>query len=147
MKYVAYYRVSTQRQGNSKLGLKAQQSMVSTYLNGNRPIQEFTDVETGTSKGNDRKGLNQAINYCIQNKATLVIAKLDRLSRSMSFISQLMDSEIEFVACDMPTANRFTIHIFSALAEQEARFISERLVHDKKYNHLKMSKISTRIFV
>lgn len=125
-KYVAYYRVSTQKQGNSKLGLEAQKTTVLNYLKGINPVEEFIDIESGTKKGNNRTGINQAIQYCKANNATLVIAKLDRLSRSMTFISQLMDSEIEFIACDLPTANRFTIHIFSALAEQEARFISER---------------------
>lgn len=125
-KYVAYYRVSSIQQGNSKLGLKAQKSSVLKYLDGNNPVKEFMDIESGTKKGNNRTGVNQAIEFCKTNNVILVIAKLDRLSRSLTFISQLMDSEIEFIACDMPTANRFTIHIYSALAEQEARFISER---------------------
>lgn len=125
-KYVAYYRVSSIQQGNSKLGLNAQKTTVTNYLKGISPVAEFTDIESGTIKGNNRTGIKQAIDFCKTNNAILVIAKLDRLSRSMTFISQLMDSEIEFIACDMPTANRFTIHIFSALGEQEARFISER---------------------
>ena len=126
MNYVAYYRVSTQRQGNSGLGLESQKSAVISFLNERLPIKEFVDIESGTQKGNERKELKRALALCKEHKATLVIAKLDRLSRSLSFISQLMDSDVEFVACDMPQANRFTVQIFAALAEQEARFISER---------------------
>jgi DNA invertase Pin-like site-specific DNA recombinase len=126
MKYVSYYRVSTQKQGNSGLGLDAQKSAVLNYLKGDIPIEEFVDIESGTKKGNDRKGLKDALNYCKENKAKLIIAKLDRLSRNVSFISQIMESDVEFVVTDLPQANRFTIQIFAALAEQEARFISER---------------------
>lgn len=127
MKYVSYYRVSTQKQGNSGLGLDAQKSAVLNYLKGDIPIEEFVDIESGTKKGNDRKGLKDALNYCKENKAKLIIAKLDRLSRNVSFISQIMESDVEFVVTDLPQANRFTIQIFAALAEQEARFISERI--------------------
>jgi DNA invertase Pin-like site-specific DNA recombinase len=125
-KFVSYYRVSTQKQGNSGLGLEAQKSTIQNYLKVIEPIAEFTDIESGTSKGNDRQGLKDAIQYCEKYNAKLIIAKLDRLSRSVSFIAQLMESKIEFIICDQPQASRFTIHIFSALAEQEARFISER---------------------
>ena len=126
MKYVSYYRVSTQKQGNSGLGLDAQKSAVINYLKGDIPIEEFVDIESGTKKGNDRKGLKEALNYCKEHKAKLIIAKLDRLSRNVSFISQIMESDVEFIVTDLPQANRFTIQIFAALAEQEARFISER---------------------
>ena len=125
-KYVAYYRVSTQKQGNSGLGLDGQKNTVLNYLKGQDLIADFSDIESGTKKGNDRQGLKQAINYCKDQKAKLIIAKLDRLSRNVSFIAQLMESEVEFIVCDLPQANRFTIQIFAALAEQEARFISER---------------------
>ncbi|MFC4687845.1 recombinase family protein [Epilithonimonas pallida] len=126
MEYVSYYRVSTQRQGNSGLGLDAQKRTVETFLKNKKPIKEFIDVESGTAKGNNRKGLKDALEYCKQHKVTLILSKLDRLSRSVSFIAQLMDSEVEFVICEFPTANKFTLHIFAALAEQEARYISER---------------------
>lgn len=125
-KFIAYYRVSTQKQGNSGLGLDGQKNTIFNYLKGQLPICEFTDVESGTKKGNDREGLKQALKCCKEQKAKLIIAKLDRLSRNVSFIAQLMESEVEFVVCDLPQANRFTIQIFAALAEQEARFISER---------------------
>lgn len=126
MKYVSYYRVSTQRQGNSGLGLEAQRHTVETFLKGEKPMAEFVDIESGTRKGNDRKGIRDALVFCKENKATLVLSKLDRLSRSVSFIAQLMESDVEFIICEMPTANKFTLHIFAALAEQEARYISER---------------------
>ena len=124
--YTSYLRVSTVSQGQSGLGIDSQKSIINNYLKGILPVNEFIDIESGTKKGNDRQGLKDALAYCKEHKTKLIIAKLDRLSRSVSFISQLMESDDEFVICDMPTANKFTIHIFSALAEQEARFISER---------------------
>ncbi len=125
-KYIAYYRVSTQKQGNSGLGLDSQKNTIINYLKGQSLINEFTDIESGTRKGNNREGLKLALKHCKEHKAKLIIAKLDRLSRNVSFIAQLMESEVEFIVCDLPQANRFTIQIFAALAEQEARFISER---------------------
>ena len=124
--YVAYYRVSTARQGNSGLGLEAQRTTILNFLKGIQPRQEFTDVETGTNKGNNRDALQQAIRVSKSTNSTLVIAKLDRLARNVRFITSLMESGIDFIACDMPSANKFTIHIFAALAEQEAEMISQR---------------------
>ncbi len=125
MKYIGYIRVSTKKQGKSGLGLEAQKRAIRNLLNEDDIlIAEFEEVESGKNK--ERPKLLEAIQKCKETKATLVIARLDRLSRSLSFISQLMDSGIEFVACDMKHANRFTIQIFAALAEQEARFISKR---------------------
>ena len=126
MRYIAYYRVSTQKQGQSGLGLIAQQTAVRNYLKGIEPLHEFTDVESGTSKGNQRESLRQAINKAKSIDAILLIAKLDRLARNVRFITTLMESKVEFIAVDMPTANKFTIHIFAALAEQEAEMISQR---------------------
>lgn len=126
-KYIAYYRVSRKVQGISGLGLSAQKSSVEKYVSGQEGIilNEYTEVETGTNK-RDRVEIHRAIQQAKNEGATLIIAKLDRLSRQVSFVSALMDSGIEFVAVDMPTANHFTIHIFSALAEQEAKLISTR---------------------
>lgn len=124
--FIAYYRVSTQKQGNSGLGIDGQKNTILNYLKGRELSEEFTDIESGTKKGNSREGLKLALARCKELKAKLIIAKLDRLSRNVSFIAQLMESEVEFVVCDLPQANRFTIQIFAALAEQEARFISER---------------------
>ncbi len=126
MKYVAYYRVSTREQESSHLGLDAQKKTVLDYIasNGNEVIAEFTEVESG--KKDKRPELLKAIQLCKDEKATLVIAKLDRLSRNVHFISMLMENKVMFVCCDMPTATPFNIHIFAALAQQEREFISER---------------------
>ncbi len=125
-RFVSYLRVSTAQQGQSGLGLEAQRSAVTTYLNGGEweLIREVVEVESG--KRNDRPALVQALRLCRQQKATLVIAKLDRLARNVAFISNLMESGVEFVAVDMPQANRFVIHIMAAVAEQEAEAISKR---------------------
>ena len=124
MKYIAYYRVSTKMQGKSGLGLAAQKEAVKNYIAPEDLLSEFTDIESG--KNNNRVELKKAIELCKRFAATLVIAKLDRLSRNVTFISSLMDSKIKFVAVDMPQANDFTIHIFAALAQQERKMISER---------------------
>ncbi len=125
--YVAYYRVSTQRQGQSGLGLEAQQLSVSQFVNGNGElIAELTEIETG--KRSDRPELMKAIAQAKRCGATLVIAKLDRLARNVAFISALMESGVDFVACDNPHANRLTIHILAAVAEDEARRISQRTI-------------------
>jgi DNA invertase Pin-like site-specific DNA recombinase len=124
---VAYYRVSTARQGQSGLGLEAQQHAVKQYAAraGLGIVETFTEVETGTRK-RERPVIKQAIEYARANNAVLVIAKLDRLARNVSFVSKLMESGVQFVAVDMPQANTLTIHIMAALAEYEAKLISER---------------------
>lgn len=125
-KFVAYYRVSTAKQGASGLGLEAQQTAVRDYLNGGawELIAEFKEVESG--KHSDRPVLAQAMERCRLTGATLLIAKLDRLSRNVHFLSGLMEKGVQFVACDMPTANNLTVHIMAAVAEQEAKAISAR---------------------
>ncbi len=122
--FVAYYRVSTDRQGRSGLGLEAQQAAVRGYLGAAAPIAEFTEIETG--KRNDRPQLKEALALCRKRKAKLVIAKLDRLSRNLAFIAALMDSGVEFVAVDNPHANRLTLHILAAVAEHERHMIADR---------------------
>jgi DNA invertase Pin-like site-specific DNA recombinase len=126
--YVAYYRVSTKKQGRSGLGLDAQRESVAVYLAGvkGKSIAEFVEVEHGTRKGNDRPQLQAALAQCRVHGATLIIAKLDRLARNVAFTSNLMESSVEFVACDYPEANRLTIHIMAAMAEHEAEMISTR---------------------
>ena len=126
MKYVAYYRVSTKRQGESQLGLKAQKHAVERFISPEMIDKEFTEVETGTSK-RYRPILNEAIELCKNTGATLIIAKLDRLARNVSFVSSLMDSKVKFKAVDMPQANELTIHIMSAIAQHEAKAISKRV--------------------
>jgi len=125
--YISYYRVSRKEQGISGLGLSAQRTSVTAYVKAQEGIiiEEYTEVETGTNK-RERIEIHNAIARAKQEGAVLVIAKLDRLSRNVNFVSSLMDAGIEFIAVDMPTANNFTIHIFSALAEQEAKLISSR---------------------
>ena len=126
MKYVAYYRVSTKRQGESQLGLKAQKHAVERFISPELIDKEFTEVETGTNK-RYRPILNEAIDLCAKTGATLIIAKLDRLARNVSFVSSLMDSKVKFKAVDMPEANELTIHIMSAIAQHEAKVISKRV--------------------
>jgi DNA invertase Pin-like site-specific DNA recombinase len=124
-KYIAYYRVSTQRQGRSGLGLKAQRDAVLAFIDGNAElIEEFTEIESG--KHSERPELQKALAVCKKHKAKLVIAKLDRLSRNLAFIATLMDSGVEFQAVDMPHANKLTVHILAAVAEHEREAISER---------------------
>ena len=123
--YIAYYRVSTDKQGQSGLGLGAQRQAVTTYLSGRAElIAEYTEIETG--KRNDRPQLAAALAECRRKRAKLVIAKLDRLARNVYFISGLMESGVEFVAVDMPEANRLTLHILAAVAEHEREMISKR---------------------
>ncbi len=126
IKYVAYYRVSTQRQGRSGLGLEAQRRAVRDYLDGNgtRVLAEFVEVESGAKS--DRPELAKALAACRVHGATLVIAKMDRLARNVAFISNLMESGVEFTAVDFPQANRLTVHILAAVAEHERDMISER---------------------
>lgn len=124
-KFVAYYRTSTSDQS---LGLDAQQSQVLAYLaknTDNQLLREFQEQETGTNKRH-RPKLAEAIQLCKQENATLIIAKLDRLSRNVAFISALMDSKVKFKALDLPDATNLTIHIFAAIAQHEADLISQR---------------------
>ena len=121
---VAYYRVSTERQGQSGLGLDAQRSAVAAYAGDRNLLDEFMEVESG--RKDNRSQLAAALKLCRQKRAVLVIAKLDRLARSVAFISNLMESGIEFVAVDMPQANRLTLHILAAVAEHEREMISQR---------------------
>lgn len=122
---VAYYRVSTQRQGRSGLRLDAQRQAVTECLRGRGElISEYTEIESG--RRTDRPRLAEALAACRLDRATLIIAKLDRLARNVAFVSNLMEAGVEFEAVDFPTANRLTIHILAAVAEHEARMISDR---------------------
>ena len=125
-KFIAYYRVSTDKQGKSGLGLEAQRHAVQQYLNGGSwsLVSELTEVESG--KRNERPELDKALAACKRHKAKLVIAKLDRLSRNLAFIATLMDSGVEFVAVDNPHANKLTIHILAAVAQHEREMIAQR---------------------
>jgi DNA invertase Pin-like site-specific DNA recombinase len=124
--FVSYLRVSTAKQGASGLGLEAQREAIAGYLNGGswKLIGEHVEVESG--KRSDRPALTAALQQCKLTGAVLVIARLDRLSRNVAFLANLMDAGVEFVAVDNPTATRFTLHILAAVAEHEAAMISAR---------------------
>jgi len=125
MKYVGYYRVSTQKQGNSGLGLEAQRTDVCRFISKDGElIAEYQDIESG--KNNNRPSLINAIEECKKSGATLLIAKLDRLSRNASFVFTLRDSKVNFVCCDMPDANSVTIGIMAVLAQDERERTSHR---------------------
>lgn len=125
-RFVSYLRVSTERQGVSGLGLDAQRQSIENYLNGGdwEILEEFVEHESGRSK--DRPKLIQALESCKRTGSTLVIAKLDRLARNVLFVSNLMESGVDFLAVDFPYANKLTIHILAAVAEHEAEMISVR---------------------
>lgn len=126
-KFVAYYRVSTQKQGESGLGLEAQQETVRKYLNGGGAlVTQFVEIESGRKTEAQRPQLKAALEACRKHGAVLILAKLDRLARNVHFVSGLMQSKVKFVACDMPEANELTIHIMAAFAEHEAKRISQR---------------------
>lgn len=125
-KHIAYYRVSTVKQGRSGLGIDAQRKAVSDYLNGGQweLAGEFVEVESG--KSDSRPKLAEALAMCELTGATLVVAKLDRLSRNVAFLAALQDSDVRFVAADMPEANELTVHIMAAVAQAERKAISRR---------------------
>ncbi|MBN9294993.1 MAG: recombinase family protein [Flavobacteriia bacterium] len=126
-KYVAYFRVSTLEQGRSGLGLESQKTMVENFVTTNRGtlIGSYTEIETGTNK-KKRIEIFKAIDFAKKNDAVLVIAKIDRLARNVYFVSSLMEAGVQFIACDLPQATNFTIHLYAALGEMEAKLISER---------------------
>lgn len=124
--FIAYLRVSTARQGESGLGLEAQRATVEAFARqqGGQIAAEYVEVESG--KRSDRPELAKALAAARKGRATLLIAKLDRLARNVAFIATMMDAGVDFVACDQPFASRLTLHILAAVAEDEARRISER---------------------
>jgi DNA invertase Pin-like site-specific DNA recombinase len=124
--FVVYLRVSTSRQGQDGLGMDAQRAAVEAFTrqHGGAIVGQYVEVESG--KRSDRPELAKALDAARKCKATLLVAKLDRLARNLSFIVALMDAGVEFVACDQPFASRLTVHILAAVAEDEARRISER---------------------
>src|SRR3954470_11817931 len=125
-KWISYLRVSTDRQGKSGLGIEAQRNSVAEYLNGGswKLVKEYVEVESG--KRTDRPMLAEAIKACRAYGAKLVIAKLDRLSRVAHFLLGLEKAGVDFVAADMPNANRLTVGIMAMVAEEERRMISRR---------------------
>lgn len=125
-RFISYHRVSTERQGRSGLGLDAQKKAVADYLNGGEweLLHEFVEIESGRRK--DRPQLKVALDLCKRHRATLVIAKLDRLARNVAFVATLLEGKVKFVCCDMPEADSTMLQIYSAMAEREAIKTSER---------------------
>lgn len=123
--YITYLRVSTTHQGVNGLGMDAQRAAVNNFARGGEILAEYVEVESG--KRNDRPQLQLALEHARKAKATLLIAKLDRLARNVYFIADLMQNgKVDFIACDMPQANRLTLQIMAVMAEHEARMCSER---------------------
>lgn len=122
--YVSYLRVSTQKQGYSGLGLEAQKEIIRNYLNGETPVTEYVEVESGRKK--DRPKLKEALDLCRKTGSTLIVAKLDRLARNVSFLSSLLENDVEIVFCDFPQANKMVLHILSAISQYEAELTASR---------------------
>ena len=125
-RFISYLRVSTDKQGDSGLGLEAQRTAVTTYLNGGdwELVGEFVEVESGGKS--DRPELAKALAACRKHRATLVVAKLDRLSRSVAFLSKMMEAGVDFVACDNPHANKMMVQMLAVFAEHERDMIRAR---------------------
>jgi DNA invertase Pin-like site-specific DNA recombinase len=124
-KFVAYVRVSTAKQGASGLGLEAQEAAIKAFLtDSDQLLHTYVEIESG--KDSERPELAKALRHANLTGATVLVAKLDRLSRAVAFIAQLMESKVDFVACDQPSATPLTIHIYAAMAEHERNLISQR---------------------
>ncbi len=124
MTYVAYLRQSTKKQEASGLGIEAQREIIHNFLSPEIPIAEFVETESG--RHNDRPKLTEALALCRKTNSTLIVAKLDRLSRNVAFVSKLLESDTEIKFCDFPTANKLVLHIIASIAEYEAQLISSR---------------------
>lgn len=124
MTYVAYLRQSTKKQEVSGLGIEAQREIIHNYLSPKTPIAEFVETESG--RHNDRPKLTEALALCRKTGSTLIVAKLDRLSRNVAFVSKLLESDVEIKFCDFPEANKLVLHIIASIAEYEAQLISSR---------------------
>ena len=122
--YVSYLRQSTKKQSLSNLGIEAQREIIQKYLGQIKPIAEFVETESG--KKTDRPKMAEALDLCRKTKSTLIVAKLDRLSRNVAFTSKLLESDVEIKFCDFPEANRLVLHIIASIAEYEAGLISTR---------------------
>src|SRR6266581_6111778 len=127
-KYIGYFRVSTKTQGIDGNGMTAQREIVRRFVEGQNGVLEleFSEVESGKYSDSDRPQLAAALDFCKRNKATLVIAKLDRLARSAEFLLRLQNSGVDFVCCDCPNADKFTVGILALVAQRERELISER---------------------
>ena len=126
VQYVAYLRVSTQKQGYSGLGLEAQREIIQNFLYDKNPIAEFLEVESGRKTDKGRPKLKEALEICRKTGAKLIVAKLDRLARNVSFLSQLLESDVDIVFCDFSQANKMVRHILAAISQYEAELIATR---------------------
>ena len=126
IQYVAYLRVSTQKQGYSGLGLEAQREIIHNFLYDKNPIAEFLEVESGRKTDKGRPKLKEALEICRKTGAKLIVAKLDRLGRNLSFLSQLLESDVDIVFCDFSQANKIVLHILAAISQYEAELVATR---------------------
>ena len=124
MTHIAYLRQSTKKQEASGLGIEAQREIIHNFLSPEVPIAEFVETESG--RHNDRPKLTEALALCRKTGSTLIVAKLDRLSRNVAFVSKLLESDVEIKFCDFPEANKLVLHIIASIAEYEAQLISSR---------------------
>ena len=139
--FVCYIRVSTKKQSDSQLGMMAQEDAINKFVDrkGGSIIQRFVEVESG--RNDDRPQLAAAINHCKLTNSVLLIAKLDRLARSVHFVSSLMRSEVDFIACDNEHANKLTIHLLASINEWEREIISTRIREALKQAKLRGTKL------
>jgi len=126
IQYVAYLRVSTQKQGYSGLGLEAQRDIIQNFLYDKNPIAEYIEVESGRKTDKGRPKLKEALEICRKTGAKLIVAKLDRLARNVAFLSQLLESDVDIVFCDFPQANKMVLHILAAISQYEAELVATR---------------------
>ena len=126
IEYVAYLRVSTQKQGYSGLGLDAQKDIIQNYLSDKNPIAEYIEIESGRKTDRGRPKLKEALDLCRKTGAKLIVAKLDRLARNVAFLSQLLESDVDIVFCDFPQANKMVLHILAAISQYEAELVATR---------------------
>ena len=139
--YIAYLRQSTIKQEISGLGVEAQREIIQNHLKDKKPIAEYIETESG--RKSNRPKLIEALGECRKTGSTLIVAKLDRLSRNVAFTSKLLESDVEIVFCDFPEANKLVLHIISSIAEYEANLISQRTVQSlkaKKARGIKLGK-------
>jgi DNA invertase Pin-like site-specific DNA recombinase len=126
IQYIAYLRVSTQKQGFSGLGLEAQKEIIQNFLYDKNPIAEYIEVESGRKTDKGRPKLKEALEVCRKTGAKLIVAKLDRLARNVAFLSQLLESDVDIIFCDFPQANKMVLHILAAISQYEAELVATR---------------------
>ena len=126
IEYVAYLRVSTQKQGYSGLGVEAQKQLIQNYLSDKTPIAEYIEIESGRKTDKGRPKLKEALDLCRKTGAKLIVGKLDRLARNVAFLSQLLENDVDIVFCDFPQANKMVLHILAAISQYEAELVATR---------------------